>query len=214
MIEGCDGETASPTGDAKTVKDYDLQQGQSNRGFKRMRSDGTFDPVVLEFSEAAGRMLDSMPQMIKARFWSVGQLPEMEPYLLRLPVLMARTAGVLHRFEGDEGLISVATMRVAAELGFWLAQETSQVLLRSKEPSAADKNDIDILVHMLRVHVLRCRRPFVTRGELADMAPGFGLDEVRCKRALHALCQAHWVSLHSRGSAKFIRLSPQYFPGC
>ncbi|WP_081064724.1 DUF3987 domain-containing protein [Burkholderia cepacia] len=180
---------------------------------KRMRSDGTFDPVVLEFSEAAGRMLDSMPQMIKARFWSVGQLPEMEPYLLRLPVLMARTAGVLHRFEGDEGLISVATMRVAAELGFWLAQETSQVLLRSKEPSAADKNDIDILVHMLRVHVLRCRRPFVTRGELADMAPGFGLDDARCKRALHALCQAHWVSLDSRGSAKFIRLSPQYFPG-
>lgn len=97
-----------------------------------MRSDGTFDPVVLEFSEAAGRMLDSMPQMIKARFWSVGQLPEMEPYLLRLPVLMARTAGVLHRFEGDEGLISVATMRVAAELGFWLAQETSQVLCARK----------------------------------------------------------------------------------
>ncbi|HGO6127020.1 TPA: DUF3987 domain-containing protein [Burkholderia cepacia] len=50
---------------------------------KRMRSDGTFDPVVLEFSEAAGRMLDSMPQMITARFWSVGQLPEMEPYRKR-----------------------------------------------------------------------------------------------------------------------------------
>jgi hypothetical protein len=181
---------------------------------KRMRSDGTFDPVVLEFSEAAGRMLDSMSHMIRARLWRVGQLPEMEPYLLRLPVLMARIAGVIHRFEGDEGLISEATMRVAAELGFWLARETSHVLLRSKEPSAADKQDIDILVHMLRVHVLRYRRPFVARRELADMAPGFGLDEARCKRALHALCQAHWVSLDSRGSAKFIRLSPQYFPGC
>ncbi|QIX15490.1 DUF3987 domain-containing protein [Burkholderia multivorans] len=181
---------------------------------KRMRSDDTFEPVILELSETAGRMLDSMPQMIKARFGSVGQLPEMEPYLLRLPVLMARIAGVLHRFEGDEGLISGATMGVAAKLGFWLAQETSRVLLRSKEPPAADKNDIDTLVHMLRVHVLRCRRPFVTRGELADMAPGFGLDEVRCKRALHALCQAGWVSMHRRGSAKFIRLSPQYFSCC
>ncbi|MET3217912.1 UNVERIFIED_ORG: AcrR family transcriptional regulator [Burkholderia territorii] len=181
---------------------------------KRMRSDGTFDPIVLEFSEAAGRMLDSMPHMIRARLWSAGQLPEMEPYLLRLPVLMTRIAGVLHRFEGDDGLISDATMRVAAELGFWLAQETSRVISRSKEPSAADKQDIDILVHMLRVHVLRYRRPFVARRELSDMAPGFGLDEARCKRALHALCQAHWVSLDSRGSAKFIRLSPQYFPGC
>ena len=103
---------------------------------------------------------------------------------------------------------------IAAELGFWLAQETSRVISRSKEPSAADKQDIDILVHMLRVHVLRYRRPFVARRELSDMAPGFGLDEARCKRALHALCQAHWVSLDSRGSAKFIRLSPQYFPGC
>ena len=138
--------------------------------------------------------------------------PDMGPYLLRLTILIARIAGVLHRFEGRSGEISADMMRCALEIGFWLAQRTNDVLIRAQEPSPVERADMDAVVNLLRTHAYRHRRPFVARSELWDMAPSIGLDEARSKRAIHHLCKAAVVWLERRGSAAIIRLSPQYFP--
>lgn len=197
----------------KTLEQYDERVLALLRDArKRMRKSGDFEPVVLELSKSAGEMLRQVPPLVGMRLRGPERAPQMDPYLGRLPVLIARLAGVLHRFEGLEGAIGERTMSAAIEIGLWLAEETNKVLMRSLEPSPADKADIDILVHVLNMHALHRRRQFITRTELRDMAPTFGLDEARCKRALDALCRAGWVWIESRGNASFIRMSPAFFP--
>lgn len=178
----------------------------------RMQKSGDFEPVVLKLSERAGEMLRQVPLLVGMRLRGAERSPQMDPYLGRLPALIARLAGVLHRFEGLGGEIDERTASAAIEIGLWLAEETNKVLMRSLEPSPADKADIDILVHVLNMHALHRRRQFITRTELRDIAPTFGLDEARCKRALDALCRARWVWIESRGNASFIRMSPVFFP--
>ncbi|MGG1946821.1 DUF3987 domain-containing protein [Trinickia sp. NRRL B-1857] len=178
---------------------------------KRMRKNGAFEPLVIDISASAVELLATVPQRIQARAASEGYSSDMGPYLLRVPDLVARVAGVLHRFEGCEGPIAEDTMSVAIEIAFWLAQETNKVLTRLLEPSASEKADIDTVGQMLNAHLAHRRRLFLSKSELWAMAPSFGMDEARCKRALHHLCKAKWVWLESRGNATIIRLSPHFF---
>ncbi|HDR9105117.1 TPA: DUF3987 domain-containing protein [Burkholderia vietnamiensis] len=201
------------TGRYEALEEYDDRVLALLRDARiRMGKGGDFEPVILELSERAGEMLRQVPLLAGARLPRQESAPQMDPYLGRLPVLIARVAGVLHRFEGLEGVIDERTMSAAIEIGLWLAEETNKVLMRSLEPSPADKADIDILVHLLNIHALHRRRQFITRTELRDMAPTFGLDEARCKRALDGLCRARWVWIESRGNASFVRMSPAFFP--
>lgn len=179
---------------------------------KRMRKSGAFEPVIIDISEAAGHVLEGTSELIQARLSGNGYSAEMEAYLGRLTVLIARLAGVLHRFEGCEGPVAENTMRIAMEIGFWLALGTSKVLARMREPSDADKADIDALVQMLRGHAFQRRRLFIRKGELSAMAPSFGIDDVRCKRALQRLFAARWAWMEeAHGNSKIIRLSPHFF---
>lgn len=178
---------------------------------KRMQN-GVFDAVVIDLSEGADALLAGVPLRIQAGTVARRYSPDMESYLLRLPIQIVRIAGVLHRFEGYSGAISADTMRCAIEIGFWLAQQTNDVLIRCHEPSPGERADMDTVVYMLRNYAYQHRRPFIARSELWDIAPSFGLDETRCKRAIHSLCKAAVVWLDRRGNATIIRLSPQHFP--
>lgn len=178
---------------------------------KRMKN-GVFELVVIDVSDEADALLAGVPLQIKARTAANHYSLDMGPYLLRLPILIVRIAGVLHRFEGYSGAISADTMRSAIEIGFWLAQQTNDVLIRCHEPSPEERGDMDAVVYMLRTYVYQHRRPFIARSELWDMAPSFGLDEARCKRAIQYLCQVGVVWLDRRGNAAIIRVSPQHFP--
>lgn len=179
---------------------------------RRMRKTGAFEPAIIDISQAAGDLLNGSLQAFGTRVAVEGLSLDMDPYVQRLPVLIARVAGVLHRFEGCEGATTENTMRIAIEIGFWLAQETNKVLLRLHEPSAAEKADIEILRRMLNMHGRERRRSFITKSELWAMAPSFGLDETRCKHALQYLCKVRWVWQEVRGNATIIRLSPYFFP--
>lgn len=196
----------------EALHEFDNRVLALKRDARQRMESGVFEPVVIDLSEAADALLAGVPLQIRAhtaaRLYSV----DMGPYLLRLPILIVRIAGVLHRFEGYSGEISADTMSCAIEIGFWLAQQTNDVLVRCHEPSPEERADMDAVVHMLRTYAYQHRRPFIVRGELWDMAPSFGLNEVRCKRAIHYLCQVGVVWLGRRGNAAIIGLSPQYFP--
>lgn len=196
----------------EALREFDDRVLNLKRDARQRMNNGVFEPVVIDLSEAADALLAGVSQQIKARTAANHYSPDMGPYLLRLPMLTVRIAGVLHRFEGYSGEISADTMRCAIEIAFWLAQQTNDVLLRCHEPSPAERADMDSVVYMLRTFLYHHRRPFIARSELWDMAPSFGLDEARCKRAIHYLCQVGVVWQDRRGNAAIIRLSPQHFP--
>lgn len=196
----------------EALHEFDNRVRYLKRDARQRMQDGVFEPVVIDVSEAADALLAGVPMEIKARTAAGQYSLDMGPYLLRFPILIVRIAGVLHRFEGYSGEISADTMRCAIEIGFWLAEQTNDVLTRCHEPSPAECADMDTVVYMLRTYAYQHRRPFIARSELWDMAPTFGLDEARCKRAIHHLCQVGVVWLDRRGNAAIIRFSPQHFP--
>ncbi|HDR9076381.1 TPA: DUF3987 domain-containing protein, partial [Burkholderia vietnamiensis] len=181
---------------------------------KRMRSNGTFEAVILHVSEKAEAVFTQADNTLKERMAAGMYSRDMGPYLARLVEHMVRIAGTIHRFEGREGEISEQTARLAVAIGFWLAHEYHEVVSRPPEPSAAERNDVQTLADALSLFVYRYRRQFLTKRELYNMAPSFGLDEARCKRSLHHLCAAGLAWLETRGNSTAIRLSPQAFPFC
>lgn len=179
---------------------------------KRMRSNGTFEAVIVHVSKKADAVFKLADNLIKERAAAGKYSRDMGPYLARLVEHMVRIAGTIHRFEGFDGEISKATALLAVEIGLWLADEYREVVSRPSEPSAAERNDVQLLVDALSTFVRLRRRQFLTKRELYDMAPSFGLDEARCKRALHHLCGAGMAWFETRGNSTMVRLSSQAFP--
>ena len=179
---------------------------------KRMRQNGTFDAVMIHVSEKADAVFTQADNMLKERTAAGTYSRDMKPYLARLVEHMVRIAGTIHRFEGREGEISEETARLAVAIGFWLAHEYHELVSRPPEPSAAERNDVQTLADALSLFVYQHRRQFLTKRELYDMAPSFGLEEARCKRALHHLCGAGVAWFETRGNSTTIRLSPRAFP--
>lgn len=181
---------------------------------KRMRSNGTFEAVILRVSKKADAVFNLADQIIKERTAAGRYSRDMGPYLARLVEHMVRIAGTIHRFQGRDDEISQATALFAVEIGLWLADEYREVVSRPPEPSAEEKREVQTLVDALSLFVYRNRRHFVTKRELYDMAPSFGLNEARCKHALHHLCAAGLAWFETRGTSTAIRLSSQAFPFC
>lgn len=178
---------------------------------KRMKN-GAFDPLIFEMTDGAEAMLPDIQAAVQARMAAGMYVPDMKPYVLRLPMSVVRTAGMLQRIESYEGPITESTMKIALTIELWLAQETNKVFARLQGPTIQEQANIDTVMNMLNLIAYEKRRNFVTPRELFLAAPSYGVDEASCKRSLHFLYGTQVLSQEERGNATIIRLSPQFFP--
>lgn len=77
------------------------------------------DPTVLEFDQEANRMWVQYYNEIEAEMQPGGRFEHSQDHASKLAEIAARTAGSLHLFEGEEGLIRPETLLQAIDLCNW-----------------------------------------------------------------------------------------------
>lgn len=138
------------------------------------------------------------------------RLGGMAEYATRHAERTLRLAGAFHAFEhGTEGLVEVATVKAADELGRWSLDSFFQMTYKPPQLTQAEQDAVT-LEQALRQTVLSSGRPMLLLSEVRRTVPNIGITKSRFDRALPILAGQGAVSVIPFGHADWLQIHPVY----
>jgi hypothetical protein len=176
---------------------------------------GRKERSIVKFSEEAKKYWFDFRNSVEYDLNPGRHLSDIDDFASKIVSNLARIAALFHFFEGQEGDISLATIRQAGAVCNWYINEFKRLF--SKTPGIPlEVSDVVDLEQFLQGWCLKYPgQPCILKSLIAQYGPNQlrpASNKGRREHAINALVMQGKIYLVLQGKKKIIQLNPQHFP--